>query len=63
MQHILTRKDAGTVEQLVAKTQFWEQEKNKVFYYDKVRAHVLQTELRKLKLLKQYVNSRISDIL
>jgi hypothetical protein len=63
MQHILTRKDAGMVEQLVAKTQFWEQDKNKVFYYDEVRAHVLQTELRKLKLLKQYVNSRISDIL
>jgi hypothetical protein len=63
MQHILTRRDAGMVEQLVAKTQFWEQDKNKVFYYDEVRAHVLQTELRKLKLLKQYVNSRISDIL
>jgi hypothetical protein len=44
MQHIFTRNGAGLVEQLIAKTQFWEQERNKIFYYDEVRPE-LQTEL------------------
>ena len=51
MQHIFTRNGAGLVEQLMAKTQFWEQERNKIFYYDEVQAHILQTELSDLILI------------
>jgi protein regulator of cytokinesis 1 len=43
MPHIFTKNCAGLVEQLMAKTQFWEQERNKIFYYDEVRPHELQT--------------------
>jgi protein regulator of cytokinesis 1 len=46
MQHIFTRNGAGLVEQLMAKTQFWEQERNKIFYYD---------ELPLLAMLKDYM--------
>ncbi|KAF8762597.1 hypothetical protein HU200_009286 [Digitaria exilis] len=47
MQHKFTtyKNVAGLVEQLMAKTQFWEQERNKTFYYDEVRPHELLTEL------------------
>lgn len=58
MQDILTRKDAGMVEQLVGKTQFWEHERNKVFYYDEVRTHGLQPKLPILKSFMQYVKAR-----
>lgn len=42
MPHIFNWNCAGLVEQLMAKTQFWEQERNKTFYYDEVRPHELQ---------------------
>ena len=51
MQHIFTRNGAGLVEQLMAKTQFWEQERNKIFYYDEVQAHILQNRTVSFKLI------------
>lgn len=43
---IIVNKIPGLVEQLMAKTQFWEQERNKIFYYD---------ELPLLAMLKDYM--------
>uniref|UniRef100_A0A804LU12 65-kDa microtubule-associated protein 8 n=1 Tax=Zea mays TaxID=4577 RepID=A0A804LU12_MAIZE len=43
---IIVNKIPGLVEQLMVKTQFWEQERNKIFYYD---------ELPLLAMLKDYM--------
>ncbi|KAK3122234.1 hypothetical protein QOZ80_8BG0666880 [Eleusine coracana subsp. coracana] len=43
---IIVNKIPGMVDQLVTKTQFWEQERNKIFYYD---------ELPLLAILKEYM--------
>ncbi|CAL5013688.1 unnamed protein product [Urochloa decumbens] len=43
---IIVNKIPGLVEQLMAKTQFWEHERNKIFYYD---------ELPLLAMLKDYM--------
>lgn len=63
MQHIFTRNGAGLVEQLMAKTQFWEQERNKIFYYDEVQAHVLQTELSDLNSFIQNLDFRTNALI
>jgi hypothetical protein len=63
MQHIFTRNGAGLVEQLMAKTQFWEQERNKIFYYDEVQAHILQTELSDLNSFIQNLDFRTKALI
>lgn len=65
MQHIFTtyKNVAGLVEQLMAKTQFWEQERNKTFYYDEVRPHELLTELSDLKSFIQILDFRTTTLI
>ncbi|OEL26005.1 65-kDa microtubule-associated protein 8 [Dichanthelium oligosanthes] len=66
---IIVNKIPGLVEQLMAKTQFWEQERNKIFYYDEfpllamLKDYMLTLNEKEEEKYRQRENKKIQTLL